>query len=59
MLSNINIVDRELYRDLAVKATKRMLESYGFKCCETLGKGTFGEVIKVEKSVNRVKKPPR
>ena len=43
-----NIVDRELYRDLAVEKTKRRLESFGLKCCETLGKGTFGEVIKVE-----------
>ena len=42
------IVDEEFYRDLAVKASKQMLESYGYKCYETLGKGSFGEVIQVE-----------
>ena len=44
----LKIVDEEFYRDLAVKASKQMLESYGYKCYETIGKGSFGEVMKVE-----------
>lgn len=42
------IINEEVYRNLAVKTTKNLLESYGYECGEKIGEGAFGDVIEIE-----------
>lgn len=42
------IINEEVYRELAVKTTKHLLESYGYECGKTIGQGSFGDVIEIE-----------
>lgn len=43
-----NIINRDVYLELAVKTTRNLLESYGYECGERIRKGSFGKVIEIE-----------